>query len=177
GAVCDGERALIVIDATAFGREAIRDGAVADGQITIDIAIDPATVVGDVAARYRAVGDGQCAVVKNVPAVGCVTARGNRQVVNGEIGARVHRQNLDRTVAADGDSLPGAIDRQGVHDCGKTAAQRDRAADAEVNRVGTGARRAVAACCIGLGVGVVDRFAQGAEPVAGGGCRVGRVVD
>jgi hypothetical protein len=53
-------------------------------------------------------------------------------------------------------------------DCGKGAAQRDRAADAEIDGIGpvAGYYGAVSAGGIALSsVGVIDRFAQAAKPV------------
>jgi hypothetical protein len=64
--------------------------------------------------------------------------------------------------------LTGAVDFECVLDCGKSAQERNRPAQAEHNRVVAGTGCAVAVGGIGLRVGVGDRLAQGAQMIAGG---------
>src|SRR5690349_23544778 len=74
-------------------------------------------------------------------------------------------------ISAYGDVLTGAINRETVRigNHGQYRAKHNRAADTKVDRVRSGAGHAIAAGGVAIGIGVVDRFAQAAQTVAGRG--------
>jgi len=76
--------------------------------------------------------------------------------------AGVHEEHLKRSAAIDCDPLPHPIDGQVVLNCWQRAYQIHGSANAEIDRVGAGARGTVAAGCVRSGVGVVDSLAQAA---------------
>src|SRR6266851_7410979 len=101
----------------------------------------------------------------------------DREILETKRSTRVDHQYLVGVVAADDDVLCSAINRDRVLDSWeRTADQGDRAGDAESDVVVADADLAVAAGRIDAdAICVVDRLAQSAEPVSGGGVIAGRI--